>query len=82
MSDFDKIPEMTLSEFLEKYPAAPSEARPKEWFDATHDELFHDKEKQKLVFERMLRILENDGHCRSVFHKLAWALFQDEMGEY
>lgn len=50
----------------------------KEWFNYTIEDLA-DKERQAEVFRHMLRRLEDDGHCRYVFHSLAHVLFQDEM---
>lgn len=50
----------------------------KEWFDWTEEDLLDD-EKQKQIFGKMLRVLENDGHCREVFHRLASLLFNDSM---
>ena len=50
----------------------------KEWFDYNKEDL-KDVEKCKEVFARMLRVLENDGHCRGVFHLLAFELFNDDM---
>lgn len=53
----------------------------KEWFDYNEEEL-KEIEKQEAVFIRMLRILENEGKCRAVFHHLSKVLFGNENGEY
>ena len=53
---------------------------PTEWFDYTEEDLLDDV-KRKEVFQRMLTNLENDGHCRAVYHRLASLLFNDSMGE-
>lgn len=50
-----------------------------EWFEWSIEEIESDVEKQKQIFKRMLERLETDGHCRGVFHKLAFVLFLDDM---
>jgi hypothetical protein len=52
----------------------------KEFYDYDSDDL-RDVTKQKELFERMLRRLESDGHCRRVFHTLGFVLFGDEFEE-
>lgn len=51
----------------------------KEFWDYTSYDL-QDVKKQKEVFSRMLDRLETDGHCRRVFHTLAFVLFRDDFG--
>ena len=50
----------------------------REWFDYTEEDLLDDG-KRKEVFLHMLRVLENDGHCREVYHLLASLLFNDRL---
>lgn len=52
----------------------------KEWFEYSAEELRASDVKRQEVFEHMLRRLEADGHCRHVFHHLALALFNDDLG--
>jgi hypothetical protein len=59
----------------------PNEIVPVEWFNYTEEDL-KDTAKCKEVFKHMLDRLETDGHCRHVFHRLAYALFNDDMGLY
>lgn len=51
----------------------------REWFDWTEEEIERDKAKQAALFKRMIQRLETDGHCRYVFHRLAFVLFGDDM---
>lgn len=52
----------------------------KEWFDYTDDDL-QNTDKQKEVFCRMIRLLEDKGKCRYIFHRLAFTLFGDSFGD-
>ena len=45
----------------------------KEWFEYSQDDL-KDTKKCMEVFIHMLKVLENDGHCREVYYKLFLAL--------
>jgi len=51
----------------------------KEWFYYSLQELKESEEKQREVFTQMLRKLEVNGHCRHVFHRLAFVIFKDEL---
>jgi hypothetical protein len=55
------------------------EAMNKEWFDYDTQELLDSPKKREEVFAHMLRRLETDGHCRTVYHSLALALFGDDL---
>jgi hypothetical protein len=37
---------------------------------------------RKQVFQQMLSKLEDNGACRAVYHKLAFVLFRDTLGEW
>jgi hypothetical protein len=37
---------------------------------------------RKEIFLEMLRKLEREGMCRGVYHRLAFVLFGDSLGEY
>lgn len=48
------------------------------WSNYTAEDL-KDVEKQKEVFEAMLRCLEDECKCRQAFHELALALFGEDL---
>lgn len=49
--------------------------------DYLSDYLRESEEKRKEVFAEMLYKLEHYGECRSVYHRLAWVLFNNSLGE-